>query len=163
MQRLDFLPAWFDHATSMSDPDDGIVLAHTGVMVDGDAFYFTGATEEFLMALKIPKRIEFALDMETFTGRVRLSFERNAEDGKNAAGQWRALYTLMEIEAFAHLWNSSTDSVHGIPSDKICLHLKAADTAYPVILGNGHHGDLIFRDGRFSGQFIDPETVPEAN
>lgn len=162
MKKITELPAWYDKAISLTERNTDFVVAHTGVMIEDGRYFFTGALEEFLKARKIPRRVEFALDMESFEARVRLSFEDNARDGKNAAGHWRVVYTMLEPESFAHLWNAEVDEIHGLKSDQISLYLYKTEDSYPVLLGNGVQGNLIYLDGRFYGSPEDEEIQKEA-
>ncbi len=155
------LPEWMDRDLTKQSPD--VVPDTTGIMHTGSRYLFTGSIGEMLGLRRIPRALEIALDMDRLACVVRIEFEEGG-DGENPRGKLRALYTYMEIEGFALLWNALPSEVHGLPGEAITLFLAANETRYPVLIGDGVQGDLFFDEGRFyaavNPNFLELEANP---
>lgn len=141
------IPAWYHRDLTKGSPD--VVATISGVTRSKATYYFTGAIREFIRARKIPIAIAIALDMDEMAVVARLEFEPGG-DGHNEDGRWRSIYTYMDIESFAVLWNEQPGRIHGIPSDRITLHLNPNDIQFPTTVGTEpYDAVLFFKDDRF--------------
>lgn len=161
MDKDSSLPPWMQR--DLTENSDDVVPITSSIMFNGTRHFFTGAIGEFIRSRKGPRSLDMALDMEHQACVVRMEYEPGG-DGRNRDQAWRALYTYMDLESFALLWNREPADVHGIPSDRIALHLKETDLRYPILTTQGHHGLLFFENGRFwvtpdPAYEIDPELV----
>ena len=127
------LPSWMDRRFG-KDEDDNIV-AWTRVHTDAgrSEWYFTGMVGEMIRMRKLPRRLDIALDMDIAVAIVRMEYEEGG-DGVDHEGKFRALYTFMDVESFALLWNTRPASIHGFRDDAVSLHFKDNGVPWPSII-----------------------------
>ncbi|QAY80176.1 hypothetical protein [Sphingosinicella sp. BN140058] len=142
MKKIQGVPSWF-----AADPEaSGLTWLPVPTVVFGrdGRQYFDGFIGEMLAQEKIPHAIEVVLDGHTWKCLARLAYGDGSDE--------QAVFTYLESESFARLWNSDATTVHALPEDCITLSLEAADTRFPFVTPNGVICDLFFHEGRFVAQ-----------
>lgn len=114
------------------DDEEDNIVAWTRVHTDAarEEWYFTGMVGEMIRMRKLPRNLAIALDMDMGVAIVRMEYDEGG-DGRDEEGKFRALYTFIDVESFALLWNLRPSSIHGFPAEAVTLHFRDNGTPWP--------------------------------
>jgi len=129
--KTDFaLPSWMDRAFGNDQEDNIVVWTRVHTDAAENEWFFTGMVSELIRLRKIPRRLDIALDLAMGFAIVRMEYDPGP-DGRDKSKNFRALYTFMDVESFALLWNYKPPSIHGFPANAISLHFNDNSMPWP--------------------------------